>query len=184
MPADARHSVIVNATLEAELDRYRARMNDISEFMKTLKQNMTMSFNARRDHAGTIWEGRFYDKRSDPTAKDMSAQAAYVDCNPVEAGICRNPAEYKWCSWAAAMSGNEHARDMYRFIYEGVADEWSEIVKLHKAAIRARIGEIAEVAAAALQALAQGSRGFGESGGSAYTVTHIRKGLVRQDKLG
>ena len=118
-----------------------------SEFMKTLKQNMTMSFNARRDHAGTIWEGRFYDKRSNPTVEDMSAQAAYVDCNPAEAGICRDPAEYKWCSWAAAMSGNEHARDMYRFIYEGVADEWSEIVKLHKAAIRARIGEIDEAAA-------------------------------------
>ena len=129
------------------LAAYARRMFHPSEFMKTLKQNMTMSFNARRDHAGTIWEGRFYDKRSDPTAKDMSAQAAYVDCNPAEAGICRNPAEYKWCSWAAAMSGNEHARDMYRFIYEGVADEWSEIVKLHKAAISARIGEIDGAAA-------------------------------------
>ena len=124
------------------LAAYARRMFHPSEFMKTLKQNMTMSFNARRDHAGTIWEGRFYDKRSDPTAKDMSAQAAYVDCNPAEAGICRNPAEYKWCSWAAAMAGDEHARGMYRFVYEGVADEWSEIVKLHKAAISARIGEM------------------------------------------
>ena len=129
------------------LAAYARRMFHPSEFMKTLKQNMTMSFNARRDHAGTIWEGRFYDKRSDPTAKDMSAQAAYVDCNPAEAGICRNPADYKWCSWAAAMAGDEHARGMYRFIYEGVADEWSEIVKLHKAAISARIGEIDGAAA-------------------------------------
>ena len=100
------------------LAAYARRMFHPSEFMKTLKQNMTMSFNARRDHAGTIWEGRFYDKRSDPTAKDMSAQAAYVDCNPTEAGICRNPAEYKWCSWAAAMAGDEHARGMYRFVYD------------------------------------------------------------------
>ena len=121
---------------------YARRMFNPSEFMKTLKQNMTMSFNARRDHAGTIWEGRFYDKLSNPTAKDMSAQVAYVDCNPAEAGICRDPAKYKWCSWAAAMSGDEHARDMYRFVYEGVADGWGEIVELHKAAIRARLGEI------------------------------------------
>ena len=119
---------------------YTRLMFNPSEFMKTLKQNMTMSFNSRRDHAGTIWEGRFYDKRSNPTVEDMSAQAAYVDCNPAEAGICRDPAEYQWCSWAAAMAGDEHARGMYRFIYEGVADEWSEIVKLHKAAISARIG--------------------------------------------
>ena len=124
------------------LAAYTRRMFHPSEFMKTLKQNMTMSFNSRRDHAGTIWEGRFYDKLSNPTTADMSAQAAYVDCNPAEAGICRNPAEYKWCSWAAAMAGDEHARDMYRFIYDGVADEWGEIVELHRAAISARLGEI------------------------------------------
>ena len=124
------------------LAAYTRRMFHPSEFMKTLKQNMTMSFNSRRDHAGTIWEGRFYDKRSNPTTADMSAQAAYVDCNPAEAGICRNPAEYKWCSWAAAMAGDEHARGMYRFIYEGVADEWGEIVERHRAAICARLGEI------------------------------------------
>jgi hypothetical protein len=124
------------------LAAYTRRMFHPSEFMKTLKQNMTMSFNSRRDHTGTIWEGRFYDKQSNPTTADMSAQAAYVDCNPAEAGICRNPAEYKWCSWAAAMAGDEHARGMYRFIYEGVADEWGEIVERHRAAICARLGEI------------------------------------------
>ena len=124
------------------LAAYSRRMFHPSEFMKTLKQNMTMSFNARRDHTGTIWEGRFYDKRSDPAVKEMSAQAAYVDCNPAEAGVCRDPADYKWCSWSAAMAGDEHARDMYRFVYEGAAVKWGEIVKLHRAAIRARLAEI------------------------------------------
>ena len=129
------------------LAAYKRRMFHPSEFMKTLKQKMTMSFNARRDHAGTIWEGRFYDRRTNPVTKEMSAQAAYVDCNPAEAGVCRDPADYKWCSWAAAMAGDEHARGMYRFIYGGVADEWDEIVELHRAAIRARIGEIDEATA-------------------------------------
>ena len=101
-----------------------------------------MSFNARRDHAGTIWEGRFYDKMSNATVKDMSAQAAYIDCNPVEPGLCRWPTEYKWCSWAAAIAGDEHARNMYRFIYEGVAENWNDVVEWHTRAIKARIGEI------------------------------------------
>ena len=124
------------------LMEYKRRMFHPSEFMKTLKQDMTMSFNARRDHTGTIWESRFYDKMAKATVADMSAQAAYIDCNPAEAGICRNPADYRWCSWAAAMAGDEHARDMYRFIYEGVAENWNDIVGWHKRAIRARIGEI------------------------------------------
>ena len=37
------------------LASYTRRMFHPSEFMKTLKQNMTMSFNSRLDHAGTIW---------------------------------------------------------------------------------------------------------------------------------
>ena len=40
--------------------RYRKsflrRMWNASEFMKTLKQRYTMSFNGRRDHHGTMWE--------------------------------------------------------------------------------------------------------------------------------
>jgi len=124
------------------LMEYKRRMFHPSEFMKTLKQDMTMSFNARRDHTGTIWEGRFYDKMSNATVKDMSTQAAYIDCNPVEPGLCRWPTEYKWCSWAAAMAGDEHARNMYRFIYDGVAENWEDVVEWHTRAIRARIGEI------------------------------------------
>lgn len=126
------------------LDDYKRRMFDLSEFMKILKQNMTMSFNARRDHSGTIWEGRFYDKMSNADTKSMSMQAAYIDCNPLEAGISRNPQDYKWSSWAAAMSGNEHAQDMYRFIYDAAESDWDEVVKLHERAIVARIGEIDE----------------------------------------
>ena len=131
------------------LAAYARRMFNPSEFMKTLKQKMSMSFNSRREHAGTIWEGRFYDRLSGRTTKDMSEQAAYVDCNPAEARICRNPADYKWCSWAAAVAGDEHAREMYRFIYGGVAETggWGEIARLHRAAIRARLGEIDEASA-------------------------------------
>ena len=140
--ADAAGGRLGGSGFDGLLAAYRRRMFHPSEFMKTLKQDMTMSFNARHDHSGTIWEGRFYDRRSEPDMKDMSAQAAYVDCNPAEAGTCRDPADYRWCSWAAAVAGDEHARDMYRFIYGGAAREWREIARLHRAAIRARLGEI------------------------------------------
>ena len=41
------------------LAAYARRMFHPSEFMKTLKQNMTMSFNSRRGHAGTKRNARF-----------------------------------------------------------------------------------------------------------------------------
>ena len=56
----------------------------------------------------------------------------------------------------------------------GVVPESADEAGIHRTDIAAE----AEVAAAALQAFAQGTRGFGVSGGSAYTVKHVRKGLT------
>src|SRR5574344_2037223 len=72
--------------------RYRAsflrRMWNASEFMKTLKQRYTMSFNGRRDHHGTMWESRYRVRVKDPAECGMMlAESGYVDANPVNAGI-------------------------------------------------------------------------------------------------
>ena len=85
------------------------------------------------------------------------------------------------------MSGDEHARDMYRFVYEGVADGWGEIVELHKAAIRARLGEIDDAVERGgivdwLFGMFGSAQGEGRpvmNAGLAYTVKHIQKGLTR-----
>ena len=49
--------------------RYLRRMWSASEFMKTLKQTATMSYNGRRVHTGTIWESRFRAKTCEPDEK-------------------------------------------------------------------------------------------------------------------
>ena len=36
--------------------------------------------------------------------------AAYIDLNPVRAGLCENPEDYRWCSYAAAVAGEKEAR--------------------------------------------------------------------------
>ena len=134
-------------------NRLRGRMFHTGEFMRTLKQYLTNSFNGRRVHCGTLWETRYKVKVSRPTVKDMSEQLAYVDCNPCEAGICGNPADYAWSGWHAAVAGDEGARAMYRFVYCGEGSRsgeaesemmWKDIAELHEEAIRRRIGEISD----------------------------------------
>jgi len=134
-------------------NRLRNRMYHPGEFMKTLKQYVTTSFNGRRRHFGTLWENRYKVRVSKPVSKDMSAQLAYIDCNPCEAGICGNPADYAWSGWHAAMAGDETAREMYRFVYGGdelrfengeMDLDWTQIVELHEQAMRERLGEIKE----------------------------------------
>ena len=105
--------------------RYRAsflrRMWNASEFMKTLKQRYTMSFNGRRDHHGTMWESRYRVRVKDPAECGMMlAESGYVDANPVNAGIVDWPDGYEWCSYARP---------------------WSELKELHDISIRQMLKE-------------------------------------------
>ena len=125
---------------EAFKQSFVDRMFHPSEFMKTLKHHYTSSYNGRRNHSGTMWEGRFHHRESKRASVEMSAVAAYIDCNPCEGGICKWPTEYKWCGWTAATEGDEHCRAMYRFIYGATVEDendWSAIVKRHEEATHA-----------------------------------------------
>ena len=140
-------TVAGSSDFEAFKQSFVDRMFHPSEFMKTLKHHYTSSYNGRRNHSGTMWEGRFHHCESKRASGEMSAVAAYIDCNPCEGGICKWPTEYKWCGWTAATEGDEHCRAMYRFIYGATVEDendWSAIVKRHEEAIRKRLGEIEE----------------------------------------
>ena len=126
--------------------RYRKsflkRMWNASEFMKTLKQHYTMSFNARRDHHGTMWESRYRVRVKDPGELGMMmAESGYIDANPVNAGIVGWPDKYEWCSFAAACGGDEEARAGYDFIYGGKGRSWRELKDFHDVSIRQMLKE-------------------------------------------
>ena len=92
---------------EALLDTFRARMNNVSEFMKTLKLRMTIGYNKKHNREGTLWGGRFNSilLEDDPESRLLQFVAAYIDLNPVRAGIVRNPRSYRWCGFANAKGG-------------------------------------------------------------------------------
>ena len=70
------------------------RMWNSSEFMRTFKQHFTMSFNARRDHHGTMFEGRYHERNHKPEKPVMWRTAAYVDINAWSAGIVKKAEDY------------------------------------------------------------------------------------------
>ena len=126
--------------------RYREsflrRMWNASEFMKTLKQHYTMSFNGRRDHHGTMWESRYRVRGKDLCECGMMmAESGYVDANPVNAGVAEWPDKYEWCSYAAACGGDETARSGYDFVYGGHGRSWPELKELHDISIRQMLKE-------------------------------------------
>ncbi len=81
---------------EADLDALRARMGDVSEYMKTLKQRFTQWYNRRHRRKGTLWEERFRSVLVED-GDAFRIVAAYIEHNPVRAGLVERPEEYRWC---------------------------------------------------------------------------------------
>ena len=90
-------------------EKFLYRLWDLSEFMKVLKGRFTQWFNKRHGRKGTLWEERFKSVlvEDGSTARVMSA---YIDLNPVRAGLVDDPARYRWSSYGAAVAGDRRAR--------------------------------------------------------------------------
>jgi REP element-mobilizing transposase RayT len=96
----AEESVVV-AQIHA---RFTYRMHDLGEFMKGLLQRYTQWHNRIHERSGRLWEDRF---KSVIVEDGVAARtmAAYIDLNPIRAGLVKDPAEYRWSSYGEAIGG-------------------------------------------------------------------------------
>ena len=107
---------------EAEyLEGFFRRMWDVSEFMKLLKQRFSSWFNRTRERKGTLWEERFKSVLVEGAGEALITMAAYIDLNPVRAGLVEEPSAYRWCGYAEAMAGRKQSREGLRRIAAAMA---------------------------------------------------------------
>ncbi|MGZ0657437.1 transposase [Coraliomargarita sp. W4R53] len=99
--------ILAEGGSEAEIARQRilSRMGDLSAFMRELKQRFTLWYNHKHDNQGTIWASRYKSLIVENTPESLTKVTAYIDLNPVRAEIVNDPKDYRWCGYAAAMSG-------------------------------------------------------------------------------
>lgn len=65
--------------------------------MQRLHSVYAQRFNARHDRCGHLFQGRYGSVRITGD-EQMWAVAAYIAGNPVEAGLCQRPEEWRWSS--------------------------------------------------------------------------------------
>lgn len=113
----------------ADRERLCRRMYNISQFMKTLKERVTRIFNSPRGkagHEGALWQGRFHSGVVEPTAAVLAVVAAYIEFNPVKAGIADAPGSWRWSSFSCALGDGAHSA-VCRRMYERMLDcPWEE----------------------------------------------------------
>jgi REP element-mobilizing transposase RayT len=119
--AKLAEGAVAESYLEAIHARYTYRMHDLSEFMKGLMQRFTQWYNGVHQRSGTLWERAFKSVvvEDGPAARTM---AAYIDLNPVRAGIVKDPAEYRWSSYGEAIGGGPRGNG--KRAREGLVRAW------------------------------------------------------------
>ena len=109
--------------VEKEQMMLKQRMGDISPFMQCLKQRFSVWYRAHHEgHEGTLWQGRFGSTFVEGGGA-LAAVAAYIDLNPIRAGITDDPAKYKWSSYGAAVAGDRFARLCITRVFNPEADK-------------------------------------------------------------
>ena len=117
---------VVRAQLKAnepEAEAWRVRqlalMGDLSPFMRLVKQRFSIWFNRTHNRYGTLWSERFKSVLVEAKSGILRTMAAYIDLNPVRAGLVTDPKNYRFCGYGEAVAGNSTAQVGFSRVVDG-----------------------------------------------------------------
>ena len=116
------------------LARITRRMYSLAGFMHTLNQGMSEWYNRRHQRIGSLWAGRFKSLIVEGCGHALLAVAAYIDLNPVRAGLVKDPKDYRWSGYGEAAAGKKPAQaGLTRLMaMEGAAKNWGEAAPVYR----------------------------------------------------
>ncbi len=79
------------------VERLRQRLGSVSRYIQELKQGFTKWYNYKNKCKGVLWADRFKGIAISKGDAELIC-SAYVDLNPVRAGIVKKPEDYRWSS--------------------------------------------------------------------------------------
>jgi len=82
---------------EGQIPYWREKLSSLSEFVREIKVGFARHYNRRHNRRGYFWGDRFKSVIVDK-GETLVNCLAYIDLNPLRAGIVDRPEEYRWNS--------------------------------------------------------------------------------------
>jgi putative transposase len=121
-----------------QMDELRKKMANLSDYVKEIKQGFSRHYNKVHKKKGYFWSERFKSVIVE-NGEALINCLAYIELNPVRAGLVKHPEEYRWCSLGyhvqtrnrsrflsldfglrefGVRSGKDRLREYRRYVYE------------------------------------------------------------------
>ena len=91
--------------VDGQIPSLRAKLSSLSEFVREIKVGFARYYNKRHNRRGYFWGDRFKSVIVDK-GETLINCLAYIDLNPLRAGIVSRPEKYRWNSLGYHMQTN------------------------------------------------------------------------------
>jgi REP element-mobilizing transposase RayT len=82
---------------DEQIGDYRVKLSSLANYMKEIKQAFSWYYNQRHNRRGTLWGERFKSVIVE-NGETLINCLAYIDLNPLRAGLVKRPEDYRWNS--------------------------------------------------------------------------------------
>ncbi|MCH8541488.1 MAG: hypothetical protein LAT58_12065, partial [Opitutales bacterium] len=88
------------------------RMHNLPEFVKTFKQRVSIWYNSEYRRYGPLWSEKFKSVLVEGRANALKVVAAYIDLNPVRAGLVDDPGKYAYSGYGESVMAGKAVSDL------------------------------------------------------------------------
>jgi putative transposase len=97
--------------VDGGIQRLRTRFGSVSRFVQELKQGFSRWYNKKHNRKGYLWNGRFTGVIVFHGLAELIC-SAYIDLNPIRAGMVELPEDYRWSSFGMRLRSPKRAEKL------------------------------------------------------------------------